>query len=481
MEFRLPDPGEGLLEADIVNWLVAVGDQVKVNDIIVEVETAKSVVELPSPADGVIEELLVAEGSTVAVGTPILRIREDAAVPAPAQVPAQPQPEAAPAADQAVQREAMLVGYGASAGARTRRARRRPGSAAAEAVPEAPAAPAPAPAPVPAPAPAPAPVVAAAAPVAPAVVAPLPVAAAGPVLAKPPARRIARDLGVDLSTVVGTGAKGVIVESDVLAAAQRVRPATPTGTPHERPAAMAAALPMGVDERVPLRGVRRSMFRSMTASLQVPQASVWVEVDATATLELIAALRNRREFRGLHLSPLLIVAKAACLAISRHPEINSSYDAEAEEIVLHGDVNIGIAAATPRGLVVPNLKAANRLNLIELAEALGSMITQAKEGKVQPSDLALGTFTITNVGVFGVGSGIPIMNEGESAIMCLGTIQRKPWVVPAKGDEPEQLAIRSVVTLSLTIDHRLVDGEVASRFLSEVAAIVADPAMAMLY
>jgi len=217
----------------------------------------------------------------------------------------------------------------------------------------------------------------------------------------------------------------------------------------------------------------------MTSSLKVPQATAFTEVDVTGTMELIEILKKRREFSGLRVSPLLVFAKAACLAIARNPEINSSFDEDTEEIVLHGDVNLGIAAATPRGLVVPNIKRADRMNLLELTQALNEMVSIAKQGRVQPGDLALGTFTITNVGVFGVDGGTPIMNPGEAAIMCLGTVRRKPWVM-GTGDE-ERIEPRSICTVSLTFDHRLVDGEAGSKFLADVATIMADPGLSLLF
>ncbi len=284
-----------------------------------------------------------------------------------------------------------------------------------------------------------------------------------PPLAKPPVRRVARDLGVDLTTIVGTGPGGLITHEDVIAAASGAKL-------DDRP---------GVDQRVALRGVRREMFKTMTASLAVPQATAWVEVDVTGTVDLLGTLRDRREFHGLRVSPLLIVAKAACLAIARNPEINSSYDQARDEIVIRGDVNLGIAAATPRGLIVPNIKRANRMGLRELAEALNGMVDLAKQGKAQPADFANGSFTITNVGVFGIDGGTPIMNPGEAAILCVGTVTRRPWVVIRDGEE--KLEPRSVCTLALTFDHRLVDGETGSKFLADIAAILADPGLALLF
>ncbi len=498
-EFKLPDPGEGLLEAEIVSWKVAVGDQVEVNDILVEIETAKSLVELPSPFAGTVLAVLVGEGDLVDVGTPIIRIGDPSEIadgtPDPADPPAgttgaTPGTAAAgePAAGGAESVEAsvsgsvqdsngdpvepeapvaMLVGYGAKPGAVTRRARKRGAvlsTPQTDQVHESYDTDRPVSRPVDE-------------------VAPLhrvdsvpsgetlpppgqPTGAGEmprPPLAKPPVRRVARDLGVDLTTIVGSGPGGLITHEDVIAAASGARL-------DDRP---------GVDQRVALRGVRREMFRTMTQSLNVPQATAWVEVDVTGTMDLLATLRDRPDFRGLRVSPLLIVAKAACLAIARNPEINSSFDSDREEIVIRGDVNLGIAAATPRGLIVPNIKRANRLGLRELAEALNQMVDLAKQGKAQPADFANGSFTITNVGVFGIDAGTPIMNPGEAAILCVGTVARRPWVVTRDGEE--RIEPRSVCTLALTFDHRLVDGETGSKFLADVAAILADPGLALLF
>lgn len=464
MEFRLPDPGEGLVEAEIVEWKVAVGDVVAVNDVLLEIETAKSLVELPSPFAGVVQEILVPAGQVVPVGTPIIRIGADEPAgpnsdhPDSPDVPADAPAGASPVATAKTEDSgAVLVGYGTRA-AVSRRARRHEASAPGSTANLGDGSNSVQPAEAKAPAAAAAPAVSTAtgqsgdgSSFVPATDVPR---------AKPPVRRVARDLGVDLATVVGTGPDGTITAADVLTAA---------GRPPQNPG----------EQRIPLRGVRRAMFQSMTASLAVPQATAFVEVDVTATMQLIDTLRRRRDFTGLKVSPLVIFAKAACLAIERVPEINSRYDAAADEMVIPTDVNLGIAAATPRGLVVPNIKHANQLNLLELTRGLNDMVALAREGRVQPSDLAGGTFSITNVGVFGVDGGTPIMNNGEAAIMCLGTILRKPWVV-GEGEQ-ERIEPRSVCTVSLTFDHRLVDGEMGSKFLADVSTIMSDPALALLF
>lgn len=496
-EFKLPDPGEGLLEAEIVSWKVAVGDQVEVNDILLEIETAKSLVELPSPFAGTVLAVLVGEGDLVDVGTPIIRIGDPSEIadgtagpsaapvgttaetaPAGGKVARESEPVEAPSVSGNIQDSngdpveseapvAMLVGYGAKPGAVARRARKRGATLATpltDQVHESYDTDRPVSRPVDEVAPLHR---VDAAPSGETLPPPGQPTGAGdmprPPLAKPPVRRVARDLGVDLAAIVGTGPGGLITHEDVIAAASGARL-------DDRP---------GLDQRVALRGVRREMFRTMTASLHVPQATAWVEVDVTGTMDLLATLRDRPDFRGLRVSPLLIVAKAACLAIARNPEVNSSFDEAREEIVIRGDVNLGIAAATPRGLIVPNIKRANRLGLRELAEALNQMVDLAKQGKAQPADFANGSFTITNVGVFGIDGGTPIMNPGEAAILCVGTVARRPWVVSRDGEE--RIEPRSVCTVALTFDHRLVDGETGSKFLADVAAILSDPGLALLF
>ena len=503
-EFRLPDPGEGLVEADIVRWVVTEGDEVKVNDILVEIETAKSIVELPSPWAGRIARLMVDEGATVEVGSPIVMIDDGVGtVAAPEAEPveaavvddsssrarpgisddAEPDDAEPAAGDPGVRRddespastesEAFLVGYGVKSASLARRPRKtsaglgKPIGPVTDQVQDSYAADQPVSRPIDqATTTGPITAEASGGPLPRPGQAPKSHSASKRALAKPPVRRLARDLGLDLDLVDGTGPDGTITAEDVLAAAVSARGgATRTSS--------------RVAERVPLKGVRREMARTMAESFKVPTATVIMQTDVTASMELVERLRGRREFAGLRVSPLLIFAKAACLAIARNPDLNSTLDMGASEIVRNENVNLGIAAATPRGLMVPNIKGANRMNLLQLAEALHNMVQVAKTGKVPTEDLTKGTFTITNVGVFGVDGGTPILNLGESAIMCLGTIARRPWVVGKGADE--QIVIRSVCTLSLTFDHRLVDGELASKFLSDVAAILADPGLAMMF
>ncbi len=473
--FRLPDPGEGLVEADIVTWRVAVGDEVKINDILVEVETSKSLVELPTPYAGTVTELLVNEGDTVNVGTPIISIDDGVA-------------EAKPAENNGGEAQVPnLVGYGPRTSTAKRRPRRGGGEGSLEAHDQvadtfsthAPVSrraddreplladqDAPTGAPLPGPGES----------------APTPVPSGGAVLAKPPVRKLAKDLGVDLGTLVGSGPGGVITRNDVVQADKQMRAElveTPEITPAEMGAVEARRMPRE-DVRIPIKGVRKSTAEAMVRSaFSAPHVSVWLDCDVSATMQLVERLKARREFADLRVSPLLIVAKAVCLALRRSPELNSYWDEPAQQIVLKSSINLGIAAATPRGLVVPNIKGADSLSLTELAAAVTDVVTTARDGKTQPADMAGGTFTITNIGIFGVDAGTPILNPGESGILCIGQITRRPWVVGDGSDE--RIEPRWVTTLSVSFDHRLADGAQGSTFLADVAAILADPALALLF
>jgi pyruvate dehydrogenase E2 component (dihydrolipoamide acetyltransferase) len=297
----------------------------------------------------------------------------------------------------------------------------------------------------------------------------------GAVLAKPPVRKLAKDLGVDLATLAGSGPGGVITRDDVMQASDRA-PAESIDVAM-RVEARGAALE---DVRIPIKGVRKSTADAMVRSaFTAPHVSIWMDCDVSATMELVERLKSRREFADLRVSPLLIIAKAVCLALGRTPELNSFWDEAAQEIVLKSSVNLGIAAATSRGLLVPNIKGAESLSLAELAAAINGMVVTARDGRTQPADMAGGTFTITNIGVFGVDAGAPILNPGESGIVCFGQITRRPWVV-GRGAE-ERIEPRWVMTLSASFDHRLADGAQGSTFLADVAAILNDPALALLY
>jgi len=451
-QFRLPDVGEGLVEAEIVSWKVKPGDTVKLNDTIVEIETAKSLVELPVPYAGVVTELLVPEGETVDVGTPIISVQTaDVGTGAEDMVPTIPDGEeieagkiggAAPGG-----RTAVLVGYGP----KTTEAKRRPrkGGAAPEVV---------APQPEPVVAPAPEPVVAKS----------NEPSGSVHVLAKPPVRKLAKDLGVDLATVTATGPGGIITRADV--------ESHTTAAPASVVPAAAPVVSAQGDTRIPIKGVQKVMAQAMVSSaFTAPHVTEWITVDVSATMDLVERLKQDKAFRDLRVSPLLIVAKAVTLAARRTPIINAAWDEAAQEIVLKGSVNLGIAAATPRGLIVPNIKGAESLTLPELCGALNDLVAVAREGKTQPADQAGGSFTITNVGVFGVDAGTPIINPGEAAILAFGAVRKQPWVVN------DEIVPRWITTLALSFDHRLIDGEKGSIFLADVASILEDPARALMF
>ncbi len=502
-EFRLPDPGEGLVEAEIVTWRVAVGDEIKINDIVVEIETSKSLVELPSPYAGTVTALLADEGQLVDVGAPIIAISDgvpdattepaDSAEPAEHQptgkhdfVPPMPGEKVASAVPSVADGEgptrvANLVGYGPRSTEARRRPRRpgagAPGQHGASVPADDPAAHVPAQAPVSS-------YALPAEPEAPAAPAqPTPVAGGLTVLAKPPVRKLARDRGVDLTTLTGSGPSGTITREDVDRAGEPDPTPSAPSAPAARPAP--AAGPTRTPDpdretRVPIKGVRKATADAMVRSaFTAPHVTEWVTCDVTATMDLVERLRDRREFRGVKISPLLVIAKAVCVALSRVPQLNAYWDEAAQEIATLHYVNLGIAAATPRGLVVPNLKGADQMTLLEMAQAINATVSTARDGRTTPADMAGGTFTITNVGTFGVDAGTPIVNPGEAGILCVGQIARRPWVVGSGRDE--RIEPRWVTTLAVSFDHRLVDGEQGSVFLSTVAQILTDPGLGLLF
>jgi 2-oxoisovalerate dehydrogenase E2 component (dihydrolipoyl transacylase) len=530
-QFKLPDVGEGLTEADIVKWHVQPGDKVSINQVIVEIETAKAVVELPSPYEGVVAGLLVPEGETADVGTPIISVEVGADAgsaqpPAPAEQPAAPTGSTPTAGDLPVapsgstaadlvpplpeggsepgihgtlapkedERQSVLVGYGVKPGSTKRRPRKAAAAAAGTgaattagtgaattagtgaattagtgaattagtgaattagtgaATTAAPATPA---------------ASASAAPAAP--------GNGAAVLAKPPVRKLARDLGIDLSRLSGTGPGGSITRDDVQSAAQGAAPQD-TAEPADAPAPV-VALPefahvtaVAREERVPIRGVRKHTAAAVAGSaFTAPHVTEFLQIDVTETMAATARLRGLPEFTGVRVSPLLLVARALMVAVARHPMINSSWDEDAQEIVVRHYVNLGIAAATDRGLVVPNIRDAHALSLPGLARALAELAETARAGKATPADLRGGTITITNVGVFGVDTGTPILTPGEAAILAFGQVKDAPWV------HQGQLAVRKVTTLALSFDHRIVDGDLGSAVLRDIGAMLEDP------
>jgi pyruvate dehydrogenase E2 component (dihydrolipoamide acetyltransferase) len=456
-EFRLPDLGEGLTEGEILQWLVAVGDEVALNQPIVEVETAKAAVEVPSPYAGTVTALLHEAGETIDVGSPIIRIdtggpgggepardleREDVA---DALVPTAvaENPPGAPTAigsPEPPARTSVLVGYGPRHGAAVRRPRRPVVEKDGITEP---------------------PVLGRSRESGVAVGDRARAAAQQGALAKPPVRKLARDLGVDLAGIHGTGPGGIVTREDVQAAS---------------PDANSGVAAPGDEQRIPIKGVRKHTAAAMVASaFTAPHASTHLTVDVTPTMELRSRLAAVPDFAELKVSPLLLVARALLNAVRRHPEINASWDEPAQEIVVRRRVNLGIAAATPRGLIVPNIKDAGSRSLPELAAALQELSTTAREGKTSPSDLTGGTITITNVGVFGVDGGTPILNPGEAAILCVGAISPRPWA------HDGAIAIRQVCELSLSFDHRMVDGQLGSEFLADVGRQLADPAVLLAW
>ncbi|MFC7878029.1 dihydrolipoamide acetyltransferase family protein [Isoptericola sp. NPDC057391] len=483
--FPLPDVGEGLTEAEIVEWRVAVGDTVTVNQVIVEIESAKSLVELPSPWAGTVTALLAEEGTTVDVGTAIIEISTGADTPAGSAAPAGSGEGTGDASGEGS--GSVLVGYGTGDGGTTGRRRRRSSAPAAPV-----AAPAPAPEPVtesiPEPAPAPA-APPAAAPVAPAPSGPAiekpmasvpatPGAQSTRVLAKPPVRKLAKDLGVDLASVHPTGPGGIVTREDVVAHAEGAAPkALATYPDDDQPWLASGTVSQdGRRTRVPVKSVRKRTAEAMVASaFTAPHVTVFQTIDVTKTMKLVATLKEDRDFADVRVTPLLVAAKAMLLAVNRHPQINASWDEAAQEIVYKHYVNLGIAAATPRGLVVPNIKDAHTLDLLGLAKAIATLTSTARAGRTQPADMADGSITITNVGIFGTDTGTPILNPGEAAILAFGAIRKQPWVHKGK------IKARWVTQLALSVDHRLVDGELAARYLADVAKVLEDPARGLVW
>jgi 2-oxoisovalerate dehydrogenase E2 component (dihydrolipoyl transacylase) len=445
-EFPLPDVGEGLTEAEIVSWKVAPGDEIVINQVLVEIETAKSLVELPSPFAGTVTQLLVEEGMTVEVGTPIIAVQsqgdavELTASGADSKLDSSEDEAQGTIADTAStiasdddKPGAVLVGYGSASHVSSRRRKGAPavnngGSASAPTKPR--------PASVPA-------------------------AFASPIIAKPPIRKLAKDLGVELAEVGATGLAGETTREDVIRHASQASVFRNIETPEwgsER------------EERLPVKGVRKAIAKAMVHSaFTAPHVSVFTDVDATRTMEFVKRLKNSPDFAGVRVSPLLIMAKAVNWAVRRNPTVNSSW--KETEIVVHHYVNLGIAAATPRGLIVPNVKDAQELSLIELAKALENLTLTARDGKTQPAEMSNGTITITNIGSYGMDTGTPIINPGEAAIVALGSIKQKPWVVDG------EVRARYVTTVSASFDHRIVDGDVASRFVADLASVLEEPAL----
>jgi len=403
--FLLPDLGEGLTEAEIVAWHVVAGDQVALNQVLVEVETEKAVVELPSPYAGTVVEVLAGAGETVAVGSPIVAIDAGGS-------------DAGAASEQVP----VLVGYGPSAPPPSRRRRNGRGRHEEGSAPGA--------------------------------------RSGSRPLAAPPVRFMARQEGIDLADVTGRGPGGIVTREDLAAHLVTGRAAAPPAAPERDDR----------ESRTAVRGVQKHMAEAMVRSVTTaPQACVFLSCDVTATMELVERLRAHRHFEGVRITPLAVVARAMVLALREHPALNSSWDEATSEMVTKHYVHLGIAVAGPLGLVVPNVKDAQEMTLRELTGAMADLAARARSARCSPAELRGGTITLTNVGVFGVDAGVPILNPGEAAIVALGAVQRRPW------EHDGQVALRDVVTLSLAFDHRLVDGQAAARYLAAVGEILADP------
>ena len=431
-QFSLPDVGEGLTEAEIVTWLVKCGDVVQVNQAIVEIETAKSLVELPSPFAGEVAELHVEQGDTVDVGRPIISIATgETTASSDEEVPPDTSGHAPSDED-----PKLLVGYGARESTRQRRRRKPDGRA-------------------------------------------LPVAhqptrdIAGPPKATPPVRKLAKDLGLDLASITPTGADGVRTRDDVLKASAA------SGITGASEIDIETVRDDGGELRIPIKGVRKHTAAAMVKSaFTAPHVTEFVTVDVSRTIELQQQISRRREFKDIKLTPLTFVAKAFLKAMKGTPEANSRWDEQAQEILQMRRVNLGIAAATPRGLIVPNIKGAEQLSLKELAQEISSLGASARAGKTDPAAMAYGTVTVTNIGVFGIDTGTPILNPGETAILAVGTVRRMPWVV--QDEQGERIEIRSVLQLALSFDHRVMDGQQGSQLLADTAAILSEPGLSLL-
>ncbi|MCX5123909.1 2-oxo acid dehydrogenase subunit E2 [Streptomyces sp. NBC_00193] len=444
MEFKLPDLGEGLTEAEIVRWLVAVGDVVAIDQPVVEVETAKAMVEVPCPYGGVVTARFGEEGTELPVGAPLITVAVGAeCAPADAVAPEGTQDSAnAPR---------PLIGYGSDESRPARRRRVRPGSAAPGAAPAAPA-------------PAAVAVVTAPAVTAPAATAPAVVAGPVPVIS-PLVRKLARDHGVDLRALRGSGPEGLILRADV-EEALRAPAQSPVAV---APAAVAAPVaPVGAT-RIPLKGVRGAVADKLSRSRrEIPDATCWVDADAT---ELMAARAAMNAAGGPKISVLALLARICTAALARHPELNSTVDLAANEIVRLPAVHLGFAAQTERGLMVPVVRDAQTRSAESLSAEFARLTELARAGKLAPADLTGGTFTLNNYGVFGVDGSTPIINHPEAAMLGVGRIIPKPWVYQG------ELAVRQVVQLSLTFDHRVCDGGTAGGFLRYVADCVESPSV----
>ena len=443
--FLLPDVGEGLVEAEIVTWKVSVGDVVTLNQPLVDIETAKATVELPSPFAGTVVALHGNVGDVMEVGTPLVvfDVGGDGA-------PANEVDVAVPAlASEGSARTAVLVGYGvADEDAVLSRRHRRTPAAPADVATTTPSSPLLAP------------------------------------RSTPPVRLYAKQHGVELLNLAGTGRDGLITRDDVDRALSgaptpqvrsRAVVSGPTSTSRFVGRELASWASGPKEERIPVKGVLRSMSDAMVQSaFSAPHAAVWVRVDATRTVELLASLKEHPRLGGVRLSPLTIGALAFCDAARHFPGINSSFDGATNEVVVRRTINLGIATNTPRGLIVPNMKGADEFDLVTMANALDVLVDKARNGTTTPNEMIGTTLTITNVGPFGVDAAVPILPPGTGAILVLGQLAKAPWVVD------DQVEVRHVIELAMSFDHRQIDGALASAVIAHVGQYLHDPAPALI-
>jgi len=422
-EFKLPDLGEGLEEAEIVSWLVKEGEEIELNQPLVEVETEKALVQIPSPYAGIVEKLFGDVGDRVKVGSTLVSFKTSGDAP------------------EAGKRREVLVGYGPDEGGGRRRRRKKLGQGAdpePEAEPE-PAAPRKA-------------------------------------LATPPVRKLAREMGVEIDSVRGSGPDGRVTRDDVVAASEAPKPAAPkehvASVTRLEPAARRPVTDEGpAEERIPVRAIRRTIAERMVRSYtEIPHVTEWLQVDATELMRLRDDLKGAPEAEGVKMSPLPVLVKALVAALHKHPLVNSSWDAESTEIVVKRYYHIGIATDTERGLLVPVIRDADRLSVFDISREVARLAQAAREGTITPVELTGSTITITNVGSFGMESGTPIINFPEAAILATGAITKRPWAVA------DQIVARYVMTLALSFDHRIIDGAEAGRFLRYLGDLIEKPA-----
>jgi len=426
--FKLPDLGEGLTESEVLNWKIKVGEHVALNQVIAEVETAKAVVELPSPFAGVVQKIHAEQGEVVQVGGPLVTFGGEESVQETASD------------SSAAQRTPTLVGYGAPASTGARPARKS-----------------------------------------------RPVRPAQPVTVEhheeqrsavtrctPPVRKLARDHGVDISALAGSGEDGLVLRRDVQEAIDAGHGSDEVENTVDK---SGPERPVGTEDRhIKITAVRRATAKAMVQSaFTAPHATEFLTVDVSESMSLVERMRSHPLMRDTKLNITTLAALVVTRLLRTYPALNSTWDEAADEIIEYGSVNLGMAVASDRGLLVPVVKNAQDLPLPELAAALGQIISQGRAGSLSPAQLSGGTFSITNVGVFGVDAGTPILPPGQAGILALGQVKRRPW------EYRDEVALRHTMTLALSFDHRVVDGKEASEFLSGVGSVLEDPGLMNIF